>query len=637
MMYKRKHCYLSYFRRCVFGIRRWIFVLSFCGVPHLFYVKYRETSIDRRFRETISACKGFTSPLMLDDDNSSMLIPSPILDSLFQVDHIFVLAVGSCQLRIPSSFSAKATCVIGRNLDQCTPKVFTRGPYTHAMKVSFTHAVVLQMAHDAGYKHVAIIEDDVVLRRDGFSRNIAHDFGILLRSNSWSLIRFGFRPYFLEESSREHCPSKCRCTIHKHVGEEFCKLTSLGCDIRSSDFYVIHARFYLSLLSNIIDVKQASSKRIIDTRPMRRIAQQWLVLPQVSMQSQLDIPMDFQLGLGALYVKKCVHPRPLPARVARQFFYEKTFKASSSISSSKHVRLLVVILTAHRHESLNRLFDSLLRAEYGGAAVDIMIHVDGVENDHSLRERTVEFARTARWPHGKIILTVEKEKIGLRKSWLSVSPQLVHTHVAIFEDDMEVSSQFYTFFKYVSESNYFSRSTTLCLHPSDWELKLIDERVCEVNEVPDVQFYLTPEPCNWGPIWSTTAWRDFKHWAHNLETTGVQPFTPTEIGFNYNKYLKLEKDVQSPWVWRYNWESGRVQLRYSMTCSGGPHTQKYHMAVNHREPGNNFLFHASQEYHDQLTSLLATTPLVISTGWENARRPIDFKGYAEISLLLPPP
>ena len=47
-----------------------------------------------------------------------------------------------------------------------------------------------------------------------------------------------------------------------------------------------------------------------------------------------------------------------------------------------------------------------------------------------------------------------------------------------------------------------------------------------------------PEPCNWG-----TSWWDFKHWALDLEAL---PFTPAEIGFNYNQYLKLGKDVQSP-------------------------------------------------------------------------------------------
>ena len=304
-----------------------------------------------------------------------------------------------------------------------------------------------------------------------------------------------------------------------------------------------------------------------------------------------------------------------------------------SVSSSQRLQLLVVILTAHRTESFSRVYHSLLVAEYSGAVVDILIHVDGVGKDHSPRERDVEYAKSIYWPHGTKFLTVESEQIGLRRSRLSVSPRLMHTHVAIFEDDMEVSPQFYQFFKHVHAANFFTRSTAMCLHPSDWELKVIEERECELDEIPDVRFYLTPEPCNWGPIWSSTEWRRFKRWARNLETSGLQPFTPPEIGFNYNAYLEMGKDVQSPWVWRYNWESGRVQLRYTMTCVGGPHARKYHMAVNHREPGNNFVLQEDQEYHDYLTSLLTTVPLVDSTGQSAARRPVEFKGYVGVELL----
>jgi len=68
-----------------------------------------------------------------------------------------------------------------------------------------------------------------------------------------------------------------------------------------------------------LDLKQANSKRIIDTGPMRSLANQWLILPQASIQAKLDIPMDYQIGLGALYVKKCVMPRPVPRIVSQQF------------------------------------------------------------------------------------------------------------------------------------------------------------------------------------------------------------------------------------------------------------------------------------------------------------------------------
>ena len=108
------------------------------------------------------------------------------------------------------------------------------------------------------------------------------------------MIRFGFRPYFLEKTSREPCPTECRCYIKHDMAREFCKLSKPGCDMRSSDFYVIHKTSYAPLLSKLLDLKQANSKRIIDTAPMRSLANQWLILPQASIQTKLDIPIDYQ-------------------------------------------------------------------------------------------------------------------------------------------------------------------------------------------------------------------------------------------------------------------------------------------------------------------------------------------------------
>ena len=224
-----------------------------------------------------------------------------------------------CQTKLPRSFAGRASCVVGTKIDACAPQEFIRGPYTHAMKVSFTHAAVLYLSTKANYRHVAVIEDDVAVRRGVFSEHLAPDFSNVLDSSTWSVIRFGFRPYFLEKTSREPCPTECRCYIKRGMAREFCKLSKPGCDMRSSDFYVIHKKSYAPLLSKILDLKQANSKRIIDTVPMRSLANQWLILPQASIQTKLDIPIDYQIGLGALYVKKCVMPRPVSKIASQQF------------------------------------------------------------------------------------------------------------------------------------------------------------------------------------------------------------------------------------------------------------------------------------------------------------------------------
>lgn len=283
-------------------------------------LKVRKQS-SREFRIAVDKCGQFTQPLKFDASRN--YFPKQVTEMLLEVDQVFVLGVDSCETKLSHAFSGRATCVVGRSLDACTPSAYVRGPYTHAMKVSFTHAAVLHLAQRARYKHIAVIEDDVLIRTDAFSANLVREFRALLESNAWSIIRFGFRPYFLEESSREHCPSKCRCEIQKDISEQFCELSRAGCDMRSSDFYMIREQYYEPLRLKILDLKQANSKRIVDTHPMRHFAKQWLFLPQISVQTKLDIPVDYQIGLAALYVKKCTHPRPLSELVTRQFFRQE--------------------------------------------------------------------------------------------------------------------------------------------------------------------------------------------------------------------------------------------------------------------------------------------------------------------------
>lgn len=270
------------------------------------------------FRSAVDECENFTQPLTLD--GAGKYLPMRVSQMLLEVDHVFVLSFNSCETNLPQAFSGRATCVIGRKLDMCAPYAYIRGLYTHAMKVSFTHAAVLYLAQRAQYKHIAVLEDDIFIRSDALSVNSVREFRALLASNAWSIVRFGFRPYFLEASSRDHCPLKCQCEIKKNISQQFCKLSRAGCDMRSSDFYVIRERYYESLRSKILDLKQVNLERIVDSRPMRLFTKQWLYLPQTSIQIKLDIPIDYQIGLGALYVKKCVHPRPLSELVTRQLF-----------------------------------------------------------------------------------------------------------------------------------------------------------------------------------------------------------------------------------------------------------------------------------------------------------------------------
>ena len=91
-----------------------------------------------------------------------------------------------------------------------------------------------------------------------------------------------------------------------------------GCDMRSSDFYVINSQYFLTFQRAMLNRKRRNVDRIVDLYPMRSISKQWMFIPQVSFQRVLDIPVDYQIGSGSLFIKKCVLPRPIPPSVAEQ-------------------------------------------------------------------------------------------------------------------------------------------------------------------------------------------------------------------------------------------------------------------------------------------------------------------------------
>ena len=245
-------------------------------------------------------------------------MPETLSQMLSSVEQIFILGKSRCSISLPKILADRALCVIGEVLDGCAPAHLISGPHQHAMKVSFTHAAVLQISSDNEYEHILVIEDDIKFIQKAYSFDQVHNFSKLMRSSGWSLIRLGFRPYFLQVGGVEPCPSVCRCFISPAYGNNLCELRHQGCDLRSSDFYIISKPNFLKLALQTIDVRKTNERRIIDVYPMRSLDKQWLYLPQISYQSTLDIPPDYQVGSGALYMKKCARPRPLPKGLDEQ-------------------------------------------------------------------------------------------------------------------------------------------------------------------------------------------------------------------------------------------------------------------------------------------------------------------------------
>lgn len=296
-------------------LRRWILfaLCSLCAVARRQPRSARRTDI----RSALKSCANFEVGFEAPTETGPKVFPNYITDVMGLVDHTFILSLSGCETRVPRSLANRSTCILGELLDSCAPSEFTTGPYKHALKVSFMHAVVLDRARSSGFRHAMLIEDDITLHRRKFSQEFSTDFQHLLDSHAWSIIRFGFRPFFLQSEGASRCSTVCRCLIGR-FGAHLCRLRRSGCDLRSSDFYVIKSDTFLHLRDRILDRQQPTTRRIVDLHPMRSVGNQWLVLPQVSSQRVLDIPTDYQIGLGAAYVHKCAGPRPLPDLLLQQ-------------------------------------------------------------------------------------------------------------------------------------------------------------------------------------------------------------------------------------------------------------------------------------------------------------------------------
>ena len=301
------------------------------------------------------------------------------------------------------------------------------------------------------------------------------------------------------------------------------------------------------------------------------------------------------------------------------------------------LQLLIVVLTATRYQSLARLLRSLSSADYGCSTVDLHITIDKVDSVSQEASRASELCLNTsvsfQWSHGRKSIFRRLQHAGLSQSWFespyqsSVRHGAGYSYLAILEDDMEVSPHFFTLFTYFQELGAFSDPsiTAFCLHPEDWEVRVPPTCHGKRGKLSRI-LYESPEPCNWGPIWKYSEWSTYIDWVFTMKARGELPFVDEDISYNYNKYLSDGKDVQSSWVWRYNFEFGKRQVRYSFNrCL---RIRELFLAINHKEPGEHFKKKLDfQNDHDLLNFKLELA--VSSLATETSFEPVPFKSFVK--------
>ena len=222
-------------------------------------------------------------------------------------DHVYILCT-KCSLMIPSAWQDKASFVHGHKIDECLQ---TQNA-DHWHKASFSHAHALMDALKKGFGSVAIIEEDVMTRdlADGneglqlLYKNMANLRQAMKDEPQWQTVRAGYRTMFIDRpwESRsklgegETCPRSCLCD---RVNDFTCIMRAAGCDMRSSDFYLVRKESMQKIIDGVY------RGFTVDCEALGDVGNQIYLTPQLSFQSNLDINIKKQLDMSSQFVEKC--------------------------------------------------------------------------------------------------------------------------------------------------------------------------------------------------------------------------------------------------------------------------------------------------------------------------------------------
>ena len=272
---------------------------------------------------------------------------TPINRVIAATDHVYVLTTQNCAsvnstIRVPAEFEGKATCVSGKVLDRCTARAAGVWYDSHYTRVSMSHGMIVKHAKENGFEHITVMEEDAVVNADVTIQDeteadlltlIAGDFGgesaslgrVKLSSDAvsavpWKLVRPSVRPHLFEKfeirksstgglvevTTGTHddlvCPAQCHC-VNTRIGGQLCRLNAGGCDLRSSDMYLLHNTAYDEMIATLFT---GTDDTIIDHYALQNIDSAWLLHPSITTQSKLDIDVAVQHRVQDLFEEKCV-------------------------------------------------------------------------------------------------------------------------------------------------------------------------------------------------------------------------------------------------------------------------------------------------------------------------------------------
>jgi hypothetical protein len=170
------------------------------------------------------------------------------------------------------------------------------------------------------------------------------------------------------------------------------------------------------------------------------------------------------------------------------------------------LKLAIVVIGYNRLVSIKRMLSSLISVNYGNDIVDLIISID-----NSGKYDVEDYARQFIWNNGEKIIKTYEQRLGLRNHVLRCGDYVEnYDAIAVFEDDIYVSPDFYRFMK--SSVSFYKNDKNIAgisLYSHKWS-EYVRRPFHPEKRKYDTYFMQFAQ--SWGQIWMRDQWFEFKKW-----------------------------------------------------------------------------------------------------------------------------
>lgn len=166
----------------------------------------------------------------------------------------------------------------------------------------------------------------------------------------------------------------------------------------------------------------------------------------------------------------------------------------------------IVVVGYNRLASLQRLFNSLLIADYPQSSVPLVISIDA-SHDYPLYDYVKHF----RWPYGELFINIQEKRLGLKDHIIQCGDLTsCFRGIVLLEDDLFVSNYFYKYA--LAALSFYSEESRIA------EISLYKNEVNGSIQMPKLflcdgsDSFLSQSVVSWGQCWSRQMWSSFRDW-----------------------------------------------------------------------------------------------------------------------------